>query len=168
MCLVSRHAVDSMDADPRESAANELGASRGHLSGSNGESKAASSEPGPSPITNADSNQPSAESQPSSGPRFPLIKSRFTKYGVRVSTIFLVTQGAFLLITIALWVTLAKLVLPSSDVGTEDVEDNHIAVAPPPAYGNTRGSTLILVGFISSELREQYRLAREAREDGPV
>ncbi|KAF9641809.1 hypothetical protein BDM02DRAFT_3078731, partial [Thelephora ganbajun] len=47
--------------------------------------------------------------------------------------------------------------------GTGDVEDNHITVAPPPAYGNTRGSTLILAGFISSELREQSGLAREAQ-----
>ncbi|KAF9649902.1 hypothetical protein BDM02DRAFT_3185856 [Thelephora ganbajun] len=211
-----------------------------------GESQPACSEPGPSPITNADGNQFPAESQPSSGLRFPLFKPGFTKYGVRVSTILLlVTQGAFLLITIALWVTIAKLVLPSSDVGkqigtsvfvhitfilcaiiqvvlleriffryraeryamlhpgeilpdvfnrgeqisirlalapwnrpplptyaavlmesgvgTGDVEDNRIAVAPPPAYGNTRGSTLILAGFISSELREQSRPTREAR-----
>lgn len=50
-----------------------------------------------------------------------------------------------------------------SGVGTGDVEDNHIAVAPPPAYGHTRGSTLLLAGFISSELQEQSRRAREAR-----
>lgn len=54
-------------------------------------------------------------------------------------------------------------VLMESGVGTGDVEDNHIAVAPPPAYGHTRGSTLILAGFISSELQEQSRRAREAR-----
>ena len=54
-------------------------------------------------------------------------------------------------------------VLMESGVGTGDVEDNRIAVAPPPAYGYTRGSTLILSGFISDELQEQSRLAREAR-----
>jgi len=52
-----------------------------------------------------------------------------------------------------------------SGVATGDVEDNRIAVPPPPAYGHTRGSTLILSGFISSELHEQSRLAREARGD---
>jgi hypothetical protein len=52
-----------------------------------------------------------------------------------------------------------------SGVGTGDVEDNRIAVAPPPAYGNTRGSTLILTGFISAEFQEQARLARETRGD---
>lgn len=50
-----------------------------------------------------------------------------------------------------------------SGVGTGDVEDNHIAVAPPPAYGHTRDSTLLMAGFINAELREQSRLAREAR-----
>jgi len=54
-------------------------------------------------------------------------------------------------------------VLMDSGVGTGDVEDNHIAIVPPPAYGNTRGSTLILAGFISAEFEEQVRLARLAR-----
>ncbi|KAG8947023.1 hypothetical protein FRC04_011203 [Tulasnella sp. 424] len=31
--------------------------------------------------------------------------------------------------------------------GTGDVEDEIIAAPPPPAYGNTRGSTLLLTGF---------------------
>ena len=48
-------------------------------------------------------------------------------------------------------------------MGTGDVEDNRIAVPPPPAYGHTRGSTLLLAGFIGPELQEQSRLAREAR-----
>ena len=48
-------------------------------------------------------------------------------------------------------------------MGTGDVEDNHIAIVPPPAYGHTRGSTLILAGFISAEFLEQARLARQAR-----
>lgn len=43
------------------------------------------------------------------------------------------------------------------------MEDNHIAIVPPPAYGNTRGSTLLLAGFISAEFQQQARLAREAR-----
>jgi hypothetical protein len=50
-----------------------------------------------------------------------------------------------------------------SGAGTGDVEDNQIAVPPPPAYGNTRGSTLLLAGFVSSELQEQSRRARQAR-----
>lgn len=54
-------------------------------------------------------------------------------------------------------------VLMESGVGTGDVEDNHIAIVPPPAYGNTRGSTLLLAGFISTEFQQQARLAREAR-----
>lgn len=48
-------------------------------------------------------------------------------------------------------------------MGTGDVEDNHIAIVPPPAYGNTRGSTLLLAGFINAEFQEQARLTREAR-----
>lgn len=54
-------------------------------------------------------------------------------------------------------------VLMESGVGTGDVEDNHIVIVPPPAYGNTRGSTLLLAGFISTEFQQQARLAREAR-----
>lgn len=50
-----------------------------------------------------------------------------------------------------------------SGAGTGDVEDNRIAVPPPPAYGHTRGSTLLLAGFIGPELREQSRREREAR-----
>ena len=48
-------------------------------------------------------------------------------------------------------------VLAQSGVGTGDVEDSAIAVAPPPAYGNTRGSTLLLSGLISDTLRAQRR-----------
>jgi len=54
-------------------------------------------------------------------------------------------------------------VLMESGVGTGDVEDNHIVIVPPPAYGHTRGSTLILAGFISADFQEQARLAREAQ-----
>ena len=45
--------------------------------------------------------------------------------------------------------------LAQSGVGTGDVEDNIIAIPPPPAYGNTRGSTLLLSGFLSDALRAQ-------------
>jgi len=36
--------------------------------------------------------------------------------------------------------------------GTGDVEDNIIAVPPPPEYGNTRGSTLLLAAHLPSNL----------------
>lgn len=51
--------------------------------------------------------------------------------------------------------------LAQSGVGTGDVEDNAIAVPPPPAYGNTRGSTLLLSGFMNDSLRAQRAEARE-------
>ncbi len=44
--------------------------------------------------------------------------------------------------------------LAQSGLGTGDVEDNLIAIPPPPAYGNTRGSTLLLRGFLRNSLRE--------------
>ena len=43
--------------------------------------------------------------------------------------------------------------LAQSGHGTGDVEDNAIAIPPPPAYGNTRGSTLLLAGFMRESLR---------------
>jgi len=45
--------------------------------------------------------------------------------------------------------------LAASGHGTGDVEDHIIAAPPPPAYGNTRGSTLILAGFLRESLRAQ-------------
>jgi len=45
--------------------------------------------------------------------------------------------------------------LRETGVGTGDVEDNMIAVQPPPAYGNTRGSRLLLTGFLRESLRAQ-------------
>ncbi|KAH9480604.1 hypothetical protein JR316_0007204 [Psilocybe cubensis] len=45
--------------------------------------------------------------------------------------------------------------LAQSGVGTGDVEDHIIAVSPPPAYGNTRGSTLLLAGYLRNSLRAQ-------------
>jgi len=52
--------------------------------------------------------------------------------------------------------------LAASGVGTGDVEDMEIAQPPPPAYGKTRGSTLILAGYLRNSLRVQ---AREHEED---
>jgi hypothetical protein len=45
--------------------------------------------------------------------------------------------------------------LAASGYGTGDVEDNLIARAPPPAYGHTRGSTLVLSGYLPERLRAQ-------------
>lgn len=49
--------------------------------------------------------------------------------------------------------------LSQSGVGTGDVEDNLIAAPPPPAYGNTRGSTLLLQGYLRDSLRVQRPLS---------
>lgn len=53
--------------------------------------------------------------------------------------------------------------LASSGVGTGDVEDVEIAQPPPPAYGHTRGSTLILAGFLRNSLRAQAREYEQSR-----
>jgi hypothetical protein len=45
--------------------------------------------------------------------------------------------------------------LTESGVGTGDVEDNLIAIPPPPAYGNTRGSRLLLSGMLRESLIRQ-------------
>ncbi|KAJ7601202.1 hypothetical protein C8J56DRAFT_1010746 [Mycena floridula] len=45
--------------------------------------------------------------------------------------------------------------LAQSGGGTGDVEDHLIAPPPPPAYGNTRGSRLLLTGFLRDSLRAQ-------------
>ncbi|KAH9936548.1 uncharacterized protein B0H18DRAFT_974352 [Fomitopsis serialis] len=45
--------------------------------------------------------------------------------------------------------------LAQSGVGTGDVEDNIIAQAPPPAYGEHRSSQLLLRGEIPEQLREE-------------
>ncbi|EPQ51098.1 hypothetical protein GLOTRDRAFT_112557 [Gloeophyllum trabeum ATCC 11539] len=50
--------------------------------------------------------------------------------------------------------------LAESGVGTGDVEDSAIAVAPPPAYGHNRGSMLLLSGYVSEDLRAQVRAGR--------
>ncbi|KAF8630958.1 hypothetical protein AX17_005314 [Amanita inopinata Kibby_2008] len=59
--------------------------------------------------------------------------------------------------------------LAQSGVGTGDVDDHLIAVQPPPAYGNTRGSTLVLAGYLRNSLRAQrpiseHSCASEAQE----
>jgi len=46
-------------------------------------------------------------------------------------------------------------VLAQSGRGTGDVEDHVIAQQPPPTYGNTRGSTFLLSGFLNENLRLQ-------------
>jgi len=53
--------------------------------------------------------------------------------------------------------------LAQSGVGTGDVEDHLIAAPPPPAYGNTRGSTLLLAGYLRESLR-----AQRPTSQGPV
>ncbi|KAI0248602.1 hypothetical protein BJV78DRAFT_1284687 [Lactifluus subvellereus] len=53
--------------------------------------------------------------------------------------------------------------LVAGGVGTGDVEDAEIAQPPPPAYGKTRGSTLLLAGFLSDNLRMQAREHEQGR-----
>jgi hypothetical protein len=55
--------------------------------------------------------------------------------------------------------------LAASGVGTGDVEDSEIAPAPPPAYGKTRGSTLILAGFLRNSLLIRVREHEENRSE---
>jgi len=54
--------------------------------------------------------------------------------------------------------------LAQSGVGTGDVEDHLIAAPPPPAYGNTRGSTLLLQGYLRASLRAQRPLSAQSQE----
>ncbi|KAA1469681.1 hypothetical protein DENSPDRAFT_752719, partial [Dentipellis sp. KUC8613] len=65
--------------------------------------------------------------------------------------------------------------LVQSGAGTGDVEDAIIAQPPPPAYGQTRGSMLLLQGYLRNSLRAQareYEVDRSsrasARSDRPV
>jgi len=46
-------------------------------------------------------------------------------------------------------------VLEQIGSGTGDVEDHVIAQQPPPVYGNTRGSTFLLSGFLNEDQRLQ-------------
>jgi hypothetical protein len=56
--------------------------------------------------------------------------------------------------------------LAESGAGTGDVEDGLIAAPPPPAYGKTRGSMVLLSGPMSATLRAQARQARESVGSG--
>jgi len=56
--------------------------------------------------------------------------------------------------------------LASGGVGTGDVEDAEIAPPPPPAYGKTRGSRLLLAGFLRDSLRVQAREYQDRRASG--
>lgn len=51
--------------------------------------------------------------------------------------------------------------LAQSGVRTGDVEDALIAQPPPPAYGKTRGSTLLLQGFFTAEHERRARVYDE-------
>lgn len=54
--------------------------------------------------------------------------------------------------------------LAESGVGTGDVEDNMIAINPPPAYGNTRDSTLILSNLLPASLLRTLSRTSERSE----
>lgn len=62
--------------------------------------------------------------------------------------------------------------LAQSGVGTGDVEDHLIAAPPPPAYGNTRGSTMLLTGFLRDSLRAQRPVSESShmsqRDERPI
>lgn len=47
--------------------------------------------------------------------------------------------------------------------GTGDVEDAAIALPPPPAYGNTRDSRLLLQGYLRSSLRAQRPVSEHSQ-----
>jgi len=53
--------------------------------------------------------------------------------------------------------------LAQSGIGTGDVEDNLIAAPPPPAYGNTRGSTMLLSGYLRDSLRAQRPVSEHSQ-----
>jgi hypothetical protein len=53
--------------------------------------------------------------------------------------------------------------LTQSGHGTGDVEDHIIAVPPPPAYGNNRGSRLLLQGYIRHSLRAQRPISEHSQ-----
>lgn len=60
--------------------------------------------------------------------------------------------------------------LAQSGVGTGDVEDHIIAQPPPPAYGNTRGSRLLLAGHLNDTQRAQRPASQMSQQpaDRPV
>jgi len=56
--------------------------------------------------------------------------------------------------------------LAQSGAGTGDVEDHLIAGPPPPAYGNTRGSILLLSSFLRDSIRRQRPSSRMSSVSG--
>jgi hypothetical protein len=62
--------------------------------------------------------------------------------------------------------------LAQSGHGTGDVEDNIIAVPPPPAYGNNRGSRMLLQGYLRDSLRAQRPISEHSqssqRDESPL
>jgi len=58
--------------------------------------------------------------------------------------------------------------LTASGVGTGDVEDAEIAPPPPPAYGKTRGSTLLLAGFLRDSLLIQAQEHEDNRSESRI
>jgi hypothetical protein len=57
--------------------------------------------------------------------------------------------------------------LAASGYGTGDVEDHIIAAPAPPAYGNTRGSMLLLSGFLRDSLRAQRPRSERSDSERP-
>jgi len=56
--------------------------------------------------------------------------------------------------------------LAESGHGTGDVEDNLIAIVPPPAYGNTRGSVLLLSSMLPGNLlRSLSRASQRSQQN---
>jgi hypothetical protein len=53
--------------------------------------------------------------------------------------------------------------LAQSGTGTGDIEDHLIAIPPPPAYGNTRGSTMLLTGYLRDSLRAQRPVSEHSQ-----
>jgi len=53
--------------------------------------------------------------------------------------------------------------LAQSGAGTGDIDDHLIAIPPPPAYGNTRGSTMLLTGHLRDSLRVQRPLSGDSQ-----
>lgn len=54
--------------------------------------------------------------------------------------------------------------LAAGDVrGTGDVEDIAISIPPPPAYGNTRDSRMLLQGFLRNSLRAQRPVSQHTQ-----
>lgn len=53
--------------------------------------------------------------------------------------------------------------LAQSGHSTGDVEDRIIAVPPPPAYGQTRDSRLLLAGFLRNSLRVQRPISQHSQ-----